>query len=57
MRMIVTSLNIEKKLYVKHDKIINIQDFNSEKLSVIRNSNNKMHAYYDLNPFFYLLMV
>ena len=50
--MIVTSLNIEKNLYVKHDKIINIQDFNSEKLSVIRNSNNKIHVYYDRNPFF-----
>ena len=55
--MIVTSLNIEKSLYVKHDKIINIQDFNSEKLNVTRNSNNKIHVYYDRNPFFYLLMV
>ena len=56
--MIVTSLNIEKNLYVKHDEIITIQDFNSEKLSVIRNSNNKIHVYYDCNPFFfYLLMI
>ena len=52
--MTVTSLNIEKKLYVKHDKIINIQDFNSEKLSIIRNSNNKVHVYYDRNPFFFI---
>ena len=46
--MIVTSLNIEKNLYAKHDKIINIQDFNSEKLSVVRN------IYYDRNPFFFI---
>ena len=50
--MIVTSLNIEKNLYGKHDKIINIQDFNSEKSSIIRNSNNKIHVYYDRSPFF-----
>ena len=39
-------------MYVNHDKIINIQDFNSEKLSVIKNNNNKTHVYYDHNPFF-----
>ena len=55
--MIVTAVNNQKNLYVKHDKIINIQDFNSEKLNVIRNSNNKIHVYYDRNPLFYLLMV
>ena len=32
-------------------------DFNSEKLSVINNNNNKIHVYYDHNPFFWLLMV
>ena len=37
---------------MKHDKINNIQHFNSEKLSLIRNSNNKIHVYYNRNPFF-----
>ena len=55
--MIVTSLNIEIILFVKPDKIINIQDFISEKLSVIGNSNNKIHVYYDRNPFFYYLLM
>ena len=33
-------------------KIINILDFNSKKLSIIRTNNNKIHVYYDHNPFF-----
>ena len=49
----ITSLDIINDLYVNHDKIINIQDFNSEKLSVIKNNNNKIHVYYDHNPFFF----
>ena len=52
----ITSLDIINNLYVNNDKIINIQDFNSEKLSVINNNNNnnnnKIHVYYDHNPFF-----
>ena len=48
----ITSLDIINNLYVNNDKIINIQDFNSEKLSVINNNNNKVHVYYDHNPFF-----
>ena len=39
----ITSLDIINNLYSNHDKIINILDFNSEKLSVIRNNNNKTH--------------
>ena len=49
----ITSLDIINNLFVNHDKIINIQHFNSEKLSVIKNNNNKIHVYYDDNPFFY----
>ena len=45
-------LDIINNLYANHDKIINILDFNSEKLSVIRNNNNKTHIYYDHNPYF-----
>ena len=48
----ITSLDIINNLYVNHDKIINIQDFNSEKLSVIKNNNNKIHVYFDHNLFF-----
>ena len=38
----ITSLDIKNNLYVNNDKIINMQDFNSEKLSVIKNNNNKI---------------
>ena len=48
--MRIDFLDIINSLYINH-KIINIQDFNSEKLSVIKN-NNKIHVYYDHNPFF-----
>ena len=51
----ITSLDIKNNLYVNHDKIINIQDFNSEKLSVIKNNNNKIHVYYDHNPIFFTI--
>ena len=49
----ITSLDIKNNLYVNNDEIINMQDFNSEKLSVIKN-NNKIHVYYDHNPFFFV---
>ena len=50
-----TSLDTINNLYVNHNKIINIQDLNSEKLSIIKNNNNnnnKIHVYYHHNPFF-----
>ena len=53
----ITSLDIINNLYVNHDKIIIIQDFYSEELSVIKNNNNKIHVYYDRNAFFLLLVV
>ena len=34
-----------------------MQDFNSEKLGIIKNNNNKIHVYYDHNPFICLLAV
>ena len=49
--MRVTSLDIKNNLYVNHDKIINMRDFNSENLTVIKNNNNKITVYYDQNPF------
>ena len=54
--MAVSSINIINNLPAHRAKIINILDFNSEKLSVIRNNNDKTNAYYDNNPFFWLLM-
>ena len=48
----ITSLDIITNLSTHRSKIINILDFNSEKLSIIRTNNNKIHVYYDHNPFF-----
>ena len=48
--MVVNSINIINNLPSNQAKIINILDFNSEKLSVIRNNNDKTNAYYDSNP-------
>ena len=48
----ITSLDIINNLSTHRAKITNILDFNSEKLSIIRTNNNKIHVYYDHNPFF-----
>ena len=48
----ITSLDIINNLSTHRAKIINILDFNSEKLSIIRTNNDKMQVYYDNNPFF-----
>ena len=48
----MTSLDIINNLSTHRAKIINILDFNSEKLSIIKTNNNKTHVYYDPNPFF-----
>ena len=50
--MAVNSINIINNLPAHRAKIINILDFNSETLSVIRNNNDKTNVYYDNNPFF-----
>ena len=55
--MVVNSINIINKLPEHRSKIINMLDFNSEKLSIIKNNNDKINVYYDNNPFFWLLMV
>ena len=47
----ITSLDIINNLSTHRAKIINILDFNSEKLSIIKTNNNKIHVYYDHNPF------
>ena len=48
----ITSLDIINNLSTHRAKIINILDFNSKKLSIIKTNNNKIHVYYDHNPFF-----
>ena len=55
--MAVSSINIINNLPKHRAKIINILDFNSEELSVIKNNNDKINVYYDNNPFFLLFMV
>ena len=50
--MTIDSINIINNLPTHRAKIVNIPDFNSEKLSVIKNNNNKIHLYYDHNHFF-----
>ena len=50
--MVVNSINIIKNLPEHRAKIINILDFNSERLSVIRNNNDETNVYYDNNPCF-----
>ena len=54
--MKITSLDIRNSISTHRAKIINILDFNSEKLSIIKTSNDKMHVYYDHNPLFWLLI-
>ena len=53
----ITSLDIINNLSTHRAKIINILDFNSEKLIIIRTNNNEIHIYYDHNPFFWLLII
>ena len=48
----ITLLDITNNLSTHRAKIINILDFNSEKLSIIKTNKNKIHVYYDHNPVF-----
>ena len=50
--MRITSLNITNSLFAHSAKIINIIDFDSEKLSIIKTKKNKIHVYYDNDSFF-----
>ena len=55
--MAVNSINLINNLPVHRAKIINILDFNSEKLSVIRINNDKKMSIMITTHFFRLLMV
>ena len=48
----ITSLVIINDLSTRHAGIINIIDFDSKKLSIIRTKKNEIHVYYDHDPFF-----
>ena len=51
----ITSLDIINDLSTIRHRLINIEDFDSEKLSIIRTKKNKMHVYYDHDPFFLVI--
>ena len=48
----ITSLDIRNSLSTNRTKIINILDFDSKKLIIIRTKKNKIDVYCDHNPFF-----
>ena len=48
----ITSLDITNSLFTHRAKIINIIDFDSKKLSIIKTKKNKGHVYYDNGSFF-----
>ena len=50
----ITSLDIINDLSTRRAGIIDILDFDSKKLSVIKTKKNEIHAYYNHNPFFFL---
>ena len=48
----ITSLDIINDLSTHRAGIINIFDFDSKKLSIIKTKKNKTHVYYNHHPFF-----
>ena len=48
----ITSLDFINDLSTHRAGIINILDFDSKKLSFIRTKKNKIHVYYNHDPFF-----
>ena len=51
--MRITSLDITNSLFTHRAIIINVLDFDSEKLSIIKTKKNKIHVYYDNDSFFF----
>ena len=49
----ITSLDIINDLSTRRARIINILDFDSKRLSIIRTKKNEIHVYYDHDPFFF----
>ena len=50
----ITSLDIKNSLFTNRAKIINILDFDPKILNIIKTKKNKIHVYYDHNPFFFV---
>ena len=50
----ITSLDIINDLSTRRAGIINILDFDSKKLSIIKTKKNKIHVYYDHDPSFFV---
>ena len=55
--MRITLLDITNGLFTNRAKIINIIDFDFEKLSIIKTKKKKIHVYYELIHFFCLLII
>ena len=55
--MRITSLNITNSLFAHSAKIINIIDFDSEKLSIIKTKKNKIMFIMTMIHFFCLLII
>ena len=53
----ITSLDIINYLSTRRSGIIDIFDFDSKKLSVIKTKKNKIHVYYDYNQFFLAIKI
>ena len=53
--MRITSLDIINNLSTHCAKIINVTDFDSEKSSIIKTNNNKIHVYYITIHFFFAI--
>ena len=51
----ITALDIINDLSTIRDRLINIEDFDSKKLSIIRTKKNKMPVYDDHDPFFLVI--
>ena len=47
----ITSLDIRNDLSTRRAEIINIPNFDSKKLSIIKTKKNKTHVYYNHDPF------
>ena len=53
--MAITSLDITNDLSTIRARLINVEDLDSKKISIIRTKKNKMHVYYDHDPFFLVI--
>ena len=55
--MRINLLGIINNLSTNNTKITNMLDFDSKKISIVETNNNKVHVYYDHNPFFFFFFL